>query len=260
MRELSNSRRNALRGPEPVRSAEHMLGVAGGAWFAPSRCSALRRSVVSLSMIFSFGQLQISAAEPAKPPCCRVLAPNTPIIDKSLFQLESIWTSDQDKRVKLSVLHGRPQVVALFFTRCEFACPIIVQDLQRIEAALPENLRGKVEFLLVSLDSERDTVEALRAFREQRKLPLANWTLLRGANDDVRELAALLGVNYQKDARGQFAHSNLITVLNAAGEIVHQQVGLRQEPTDTIKALTKAAAPVRSPTVPSASAGGNRTP
>jgi cytochrome oxidase Cu insertion factor (SCO1/SenC/PrrC family) len=48
------------------------------------------------------------------------------------------------------------------------------------------------------------------------------WTLLRGGADDVRELAALLGVNYAEDARGQFAHSNLITLLNADGEIAFQ--------------------------------------
>ena len=250
--------RNARRGPETLRHAGRRLDAGGGARFAPSGCPVFRRVVAFLALIFLVAPFHGSAAEPVQPPCCRAVAPNTPITDKSLFQLESTWTSDQDKQVKLSVLHGRPQVVALFFTRCEFACPIIVHDLRRLEAALPQPLRGKIDFLLVSLDSERDTVAALRAFRELRKLPLANWTLLRGAHDDVRELAALLGVNYQRDARGQFAHSNLITVLNAAGEIIHQQVGLNQEPTETIKALNKTMEPA--PAEPGKAAGGNRVP
>ena len=66
-----------------------------------------------------------------KPPCCRETAPSTPITDKSLYQLDSTWTSDQGRRVKLGVLRGRPQVLALFFTRCEFACPIIVHDMKQ---------------------------------------------------------------------------------------------------------------------------------
>jgi protein SCO1/2 len=33
-------------------------------------------------------------------------------------------------------------------------------------------------------------------------------------------------VNYQKNALGQFNHSNLITILNREGEIIHQRVGL----------------------------------
>ena len=97
----------------------------------------------------------------------------------------------------------------------------------------------KVNFVLVSLDTERDTPAALHDYRGRQQLANANWTLLRGAKDDVRELAALLGVNYQKDARGQFAHSNVITILNPEGEIIHQQIGLNQKPGDAVKALQK---------------------
>lgn len=177
-----------------------------------------------------------------KPPCCREIAPSSPPTDKSLYQLDSIWTSDFGKTIKFGVLRGRPVVLALFFTQCEFACPIILHDLKRIEAALPGSLRGKVDFVLVSLDTERDTVTALHTYREKQALPTGNWLLLRGANDDVRELAALLGVNYQKDARGQFAHSNIITVLNGQGEVAFQQAGLNQSPDQTVQALSKAAA------------------
>ena len=111
------------------------------------------------------------------------------------------------------------------------------------QQALPEGLRGKVDFLLVSFDTERDVPAVLHAYREKMRLPTGHWTLLRGSADDVRELAALLGVNFQKDARGQFMHSNVITVLNAEGEIVHQQTGLRSESSGTIRALERALAP-----------------
>ena len=53
----------------------------------------------------------------------------------------------------------------------------------------------------------------------------------------MRELAALLGVNYRKDARGHYAHSNILTVLNPGGEIVHQQLGLNQSPDESVKQL-----------------------
>lgn len=177
------------------------------------------------------------AADAGKPPCCRELKPGAPPSDSSLYQLESEWTSDAGRRVRLGVLRGRPQVVAMFFASCEFACPIIVNDMKRIEAALPEAVRGKTDFLLVSIDPERDTPEALRAFRGRMKLPMEQWTLLTGRPDDVRELAALLGVNYRKDARGQFAHSNLITLLNAGGEVVAQQSGLNQSPDELVRKL-----------------------
>ena len=103
-------------------------------------------------------------------------------------------------------------------------------ELKTIEAKLPPEVLDKVDFLLVSIDSKRDTPAELTTFREKRQLTRERWTLLRGGADDVRELAALLGVNYTEDARGQFAHSNVITLLTAEGEIAFQHAGLKQDP------------------------------
>jgi protein SCO1 len=183
--------------------------------------------------------LVMNATEPAPRSCCSNAAVTSAnFTDKSIYQTESTWTTDDAKQLKLGALRGRPQVVAMFFTSCQFTCPIIVGNLKRIEAALPENLRTNVGFTLVSFDSERDTPAVLKKFRTQRELSETHWTLLRGEPDDVRELAALLGVNYRKDAAGQFAHSNLITVLNAEGEIVYQQAGLNTPPDELAKKLT----------------------
>lgn len=173
-----------------------------------------------------------------KPPCCRELKPGMVFPDRSLYQLESAWTSDVGRKVRLAVLQGKPQVVAMMFTSCEFACPLIVNDMKRIEAALPESVRTNTGFLLVSFDTERDTPEKLQAFRTRMGLATERWTLVRGETDDVRELAALLGVNYRKDARGQYAHSNLISLLNANGEVAFQQSGLNIAIEEMVKRTT----------------------
>jgi protein SCO1 len=169
--------------------------------------------------------------------CCKKeLSAAAPVSDKSLYQLDSSWTNDQSATLQLVSLHGRPQIVTMFFAKCEYACPILVHDMKRIEAALPENVRTNVGFVLVSFDSERDTPAALAGYRKIHQLP-PNWTLLRGAPDDVLELAALLGVKYKEDLRGQFAHSNLITVLDPNGEIASQQAGLNQRMDDLVSSI-----------------------
>ena len=175
------------------------------------------------------------------PPCCRPIAAQTNYTDKSLFLLDSTWTSDAGRKVKLGVLRGRPQVVAMFFASCQFTCPLTVSDMQRIEAALPENLRTNAGFLLVSFDSTRDTPAVLKTYRAKRELSNQNWTLLRGDPEDVRELAALLGVIYRQDANGDFAHSNVITVLNPDGEIVFQQPGVNVNPQEIVAKLSSLA-------------------
>ncbi len=172
-----------------------------------------------------------------KPPCCRELPVDVTFSDKSIYQLESLWTSDVGRKIKLGVLHGKPQVVAMFFASCQFACPLIVGDMKKIAAALPENMRTNVGFVLISFDSEHDTVKALHSYRQTHQLSATNWTLLRGEPEDVRELAALLGVNYRQDASGQFSHSNLITLLNGEGESAYQQAGLNKPVGEMVKKL-----------------------
>jgi protein SCO1/2 len=49
----------------------------------------------------------------------------------------------------------------------------------------------------------------------------------------------LLGIQYRKDARGQFSHSNTITVLDAGGVVVFQQTGLNKDPKETVAILEK---------------------
>ena len=170
--------------------------------------------------------------------CCVQLSPaaTAQLTDNSLFHLDSTWTNDAARAIKLVAFQGRPLVVTMFFSSCAYACPILVHDMKRIEAALPENIRTNVGFVLISFDTDRDTPPVLAQFRARHKLP-ANWILLRGGTDDVLELAALLGIKFKKDARGDFAHSNVVSLLDQNGEILLQQIGLNRDPAPVSSAL-----------------------
>ncbi|MEO5961186.1 MAG: SCO family protein [Opitutaceae bacterium] len=164
--------------------------------------------------------------KPALAACCAELKPAAPLSSRSIYQLDTKWTNDAGQPMALAALRGRPVAIAMFFASCEYACPVLVSDIKRLRAALPEAVREKTQLVLVSFDTARDTPGALKIYRERSTLD-AGWTLLRGDESSVQELAMLLGVKFKQDARGQFAHSNLITILNAEGEIVHQQAGLQ---------------------------------
>jgi protein SCO1/2 len=174
--------------------------------------------------------LPVVAGETLKP-CCSARpaveeAAPLSFTKDSIYQLDVRFTDDSGREVALGELRGRPVAVAMFFASCTYACPLIVGDLSRVRDALPQSIRDEVVILLVSFDSERDTPEALRMYRKERLLD-NQWTLLRGEPASVRELATLLGVSYKLETDGQFAHTNLITVLNREGEIVHHRTGLR---------------------------------
>src|SRR5436305_10365297 len=116
--------------------------------------------------------------------CCtrtQSVASTRPLPDASVYQLNSEWADDLGKRIKLSALRGRVQVVTLFFANCQMACPLLVHDMRRIEEGLPPTLRERVGFTLVSIDPDRDTAQALNEYRERPRLDSMHLTLLRGA-------------------------------------------------------------------------------
>ena len=169
------------------------------------------------------------AADEPRRACCSRAEVAAAFTDKSLYQLDTAWTNDAGRAIRLGELKGLPQVVAMFFANCAYACPLLVYQMKQIEAALPESVRTNVGFVLVSFDPERDTPAALRDYRASHGLGAGRWTLLRGEPDEVLDLAALLGVRFKRDANGQFLHSNAITILNADGEIARQLPGLNPD-------------------------------
>ena len=162
-----------------------------------------------------------------------------PLSARSIYQLDATWTSDANETLELASLRGQPVIVAMFFAQCEYACPMLVNDIQRARAGLSEDVRAKARVVLVTFDTERDTPAALKAFRDRMTLD-ASWTLLRAEPRQVQEIAMLLGVKFKQDARGQFAHSNLITVLNAEGEIAYQRTGLQGDVSELAQAVVLA--------------------
>ncbi len=154
--------------------------------------------------------------------------------DLSIYHLESEWTDASGATRPLGAsLGGRIQVVALVYTSCAFACPAVVGDMKRIAAAV-----GGTGFTLVSIDPARDTPERLRVFAEGSRLDAGRWTLLTAGDDELLELAAVLGVRYRRISETDFMHSNVLTVLDEDGRIVHRQIGLGRVET-TIAAIRR---------------------
>ena len=157
--------------------------------------------------------------------------------DLSIYQLQSNWRDDTNAIRSIADLRGKPVVVLMIYTSCQYVCPVLVADAKRIEAALDANKRDLVTFALFSFDPARDTPDKLADYRRKRHLAADNWVLFTASDDEVLELAAVLGVRFKPDGRGDFQHSNLITVLDADGVIRHRQAGMGQQREETIRVL-----------------------
>ncbi|MEO6569785.1 MAG: SCO family protein [Opitutaceae bacterium] len=188
----------------------------------------MKTKSIRLFAVLAAAVFNVSAESPKPAPECCVapLANTTNLARKSIYQLDAKFTTDGGRPFSLVELRGRPVVLLMFFASCGYACPLLVEDVRSLRGKLPEGVRDRAAFVLVSFDSRRDTPEELAHYRQQRSLG-EQWSLLHADDEEVRELAALIGVKFKREADGGFAHSNAITLLNPEGEIVHQRIGLK---------------------------------
>jgi len=159
------------------------------------------------------------------------------ISDESVFLLESQWENQKNEQKKLSDYGGKVIVGAMIFTNCPSACPRIVADLKIIESTLSEDERARIQFLLISMDPERDNPAQMSRFASDHRLN--GWEIIRSDKSATMEIANVLGVRVKPLKEGGFDHSNIIQLLNAQGEIVFQQQGLNVDPVATLKEIRK---------------------
>lgn len=162
-------------------------------------------------------------------------APVGTLSSESIYQLTDTFQTQDNKNVTLSSFAGKPTVVAMIFTHCVYACPRLTADIKNIESKLKDE-NGKVNFVLVSFDADRDLPDTLKKYANSMGLD-ANWTLLHGNENVVRTLSVLLNVQFAKDAEGNFSHSNIISVLDKKGVLAFQKEGLDADPAETIGAI-----------------------
>lgn len=155
----------------------------------------------------------------------------------SLFHLNSAWTNANGAPFRLPELRGRPSVVVMFYGDCTTACPLLVKTAQDIEAALPTELQGEVSFVMVTFATQADTPAKLKAYAASKDLDRDGWHWLVGSDLQTRQLATLLGVQYRDLGNGMFAHSNVVTVLDADGVPAARLEGLGVDIAPAVEAL-----------------------
>lgn len=189
-----------------------------------------------LALTFAMSMNGLAAT---KRPASEVGTPPGKYPEKSIYRLSSSWTTDAGKPIRLDSLQGKPVVLALFFSNCQHSCPFLVRDMQAMQNALSPRAADKTQFLLVSIDPERDTPAALKAFRSKLRLPAERWMLVTGGTDSVRQVAEKLSFSYSAGSKTQFSHSLLVTVLDGKGQVAHQQAGLGVDRRGAIATLEK---------------------
>ncbi|MDO9280717.1 MAG: SCO family protein [Pseudomonadota bacterium] len=171
-------------------------------------------------------------------------APALPAVEApslgSVYALDLDLVDQAGRTVPLDAQRGHPVLLSMFYTSCPMACPMLIQEIQTIEAELAPELLGGVRVVLVSMDPAKDDAAAMRAVVDKHGLD-ARWTLGAVPEGDVRTVAAALGVRYRPLPEGGFAHTSVITLVDGEGRVIARAEG-REGREALVAALARLAA------------------
>ncbi|HSC63066.1 MAG TPA: SCO family protein [Caldimonas sp.] len=138
----------------------------------------------------------------------------------SVYQLPVALTDQTGREFRLADQRGKPMLVSMFYSNCQFVCPMLIDTLRDTEAKLSPGERDHLGVLMVSIDPAHDTVAVLKQKADERGVAAPRWAMARTDAASVRKLAAVLGIQYRALANGEFNHTTALILLDADGRIV----------------------------------------
>lgn len=112
---------------------------------------------------------------------------------------------------------GKWSFVFFGYTFCPDICPTTLSDLSAIANDLPADVSAKSQFVFVSVDPERDTVERMEGYVSFYHPDFIGVT---GAADQIKTLSMSVGAVYMKVPMGdtyQMQHSGRIFIIDPLG-------------------------------------------
>ncbi len=98
------------------------------------------------------------------------------------------FTNQLGQQVSFDDLKGKIIVLDFFFTRCPTICPQLALAMKRLQRSFPNN-DSIVQFVSITVDPKRDSVQQLRNWAEKFNVNPDSWWLLTGNRDSIYQLA-----------------------------------------------------------------------
>lgn len=144
---------------------------------------------------------------------------------------------------------GTPVLLGTVYTNCPNVCPRITANMKTIRDRLADTT--DVQFLSVTFDPHRDTPSRLAAYRDRFNLANTSWQFLTGDRDTIARLMDRIDVRHtikgtdrefpdaDTAASYTYAHSNQITLIDAAGRVRAEYAGSQTPPDLIVQDLQK---------------------
>ena len=119
----------------------------------------------------------------------------------------------------LASMQGKVVVISFIFTTCNGSCPATTATLYQTQEAFKKAgiWGGKVAFISISLDPERDSPEVLTRYARSYGADLDHWKFLTGTNDQVQRVLKSWDMWAKLGPGGVLDHPSRIFLIDRRG-------------------------------------------
>jgi protein SCO1/2 len=155
------------------------------------------------------------------------------------------FKNQDNKTITQREIEGKVFVAEYFFSTCKSICPIMNQQMQRIQYAFKDN--PNVKILSFTVDPDVDTVEQLKRYANSHNAVKNQWHFLTGKKEDLYGLARKsffvlkpAEVANQGDVGSDFIHTNNFVLVDQQKRIRGYYDGTSEkEVTELIKDISR---------------------
>ncbi len=143
-------------------------------------------------------------------------------------------TRQDGRRLSLEDLRGKVVAVTFIYASCADTCPLLTAKMAGLQSRLGGDFGSRVWFVSITVDPERDTPAVLKSYADGHGANPAGWAFLTGTPAEIREVARRYGIVYRKTERGDVDHTFLTSVIDHAGTLRVQYLGVRFDPDELL--------------------------
>ncbi len=143
--------------------------------------------------------------------------PNLEVIGKVP---EFSFIDQNGKTITNQSYKGKVYVVEFFFTTCPSICPIMTDNMIKIDSKFFGN--PKFGIASITINPENDTPQVLKLYAKKHQITSPNWHLLTGNKQAIYDLANKgfnLYVGKNSEVAGGFEHSGFFALVDQDGNI-----------------------------------------
>ena len=150
-------------------------------------------------------------------------------LDQDITRTQNTFFNQDSVKVQFpKIIQGNITLMAMVYTHCPDICPMTTHNMYLVSQRLPDDLKNKVKYVIISFDPNRDTPDVLKKFAELRELNFNQWSLLSGDQKNTNEVMLKFGIkaiptDSTYDSNGELSynviHTDRISLIDQDGKL-----------------------------------------